>query len=256
MRPIVERAFAGAFRALVCAALLIGPALARTRAEAPFHFEVTEGQNLNYFLRDGSVAAHLLLRSGTTPRLLVAFPAGNSGVGVWFGPQQVPAPQWVVKASPAPKVERDAGGRNLYGITFEASVSAHSLVPEQAVLSSIRVLRDYQSLGTIPADVATRAQVSGNTVTWSRNRLDGAPGYRLSLQVTDGALAADGRISAGADGQIKLRVTALSGEQPLTALAGKALLKTTQVADERAADTLTFLSYQEKFLAGSWRFDA
>jgi len=242
-------------RSLVCIALLIGPVMTCKSADAAFHFEVQEGQNLNYFLRDGAVAAHLLLRSGTTPRLLVAFPAGNSGVGLWFESERTAAPQWVVNAAPVAKVERDAAGRNLYGITFEASIATHSLIAKQAVLSSIRVLRDYQSLGTIPADVATRAQVLGKTLTWSRNRLDGAPGYRLSLQVTDGAVAADGRISAGAAGQIKLRVTALSGEQPLTALAGKALLRTTQVADERAADTLTYLSYQEKFLAGSWRFD-
>ena len=50
--------------------------------EAPFHFEVKEGQNLNYFLRDGRTAAHLVLRSGQDPRILVAFPAGNSGVGL------------------------------------------------------------------------------------------------------------------------------------------------------------------------------
>ncbi|MBS0421372.1 MAG: hypothetical protein JSR66_26935 [Proteobacteria bacterium] len=242
-------------RLLVCIVVLIGPVAASQGAEAPFHFEVPEGQNLNYFLRDGAVAAHLLLRSGTAPRMLVAFPAGNSGVGLWFGPEQPAAPQWVVNASPAARVEKDASGRTLYGITFEASVAAHGLVPKQAVLSSIRVLRDYQSLGTIPAEVATPAQVAGKTVTWSRNRLDGAPGYRLSLQVTDGTVAADGRISAGADGRIKLRVTALSGERPLTALAGQTLLRTTQVADERAADTLTYLSYREKFLAGSWRFD-
>lgn len=242
-------------RALVGSALLMGPVLTCSGAEGPFHFEVQEGQNLNYFLRDGAVAAHLLLRAGTTPRLLVAFPAGNSGVGLWFESEQTAAPQWVVNTAPAAKIERDTGGRSLYGITFEASLAAHALHAKQAVLSSIRVLRDYQSLGTIPAEVATRAQVVDKTVTWSRNRLDGAPGYRLSLQVMDGTVTADGRISAGSDGQIKLRVTALSGERPLTALAGKALLRTSQVADRRAADTLTYLSYQEKFLAGSWRFD-
>jgi glycogen debranching enzyme len=245
----------GPLRALVCVALLIGPVFTCRSAEAPFHFEVQEGQNLNYFLRDGAVAAHLLLRSGTTPRLLVAFPAGNSGVGLWFEPEQTGAPQWVVNQRPVAKIERDTGGRNLYGITFEASIATHALLAKQAVLSSIRVLRDYQSLGTIPPEVAARAQVLGNSVTWSRNRLDGAPGYRLSLQVTDGIVAADGRIAAGSDGQIKLRVTALSGEQPMTALDGKALLRTTEVADHRAADTLTYLSYREKFLAGSWRFD-
>src|SRR5262245_56664256 len=47
-------------------------------------FRLYEGRNINSFTRDGDVAAHLLLRSGEHPRILVAFPAGNSGVGLWF----------------------------------------------------------------------------------------------------------------------------------------------------------------------------
>ena len=235
--------------------LLISSSFTCEAADAPFHFEVNEGQNLNYFLRDGSVAAHLLLRSGSDPRLLVAFPAGNSGVGLWFSAEQATAPQWIINTAPAAKVDRDATGRSLYGITFEGSIATHSLVPRQAVLSSIRVLRDYQSLGTVPTEVVTQPQLTSHTLTWARNRLDGAPGYRLALEVINGTVSADGRISAGASGQIKLRVTALSGEQPLTPLAQATLLRSRQIADPRAADTLTFLSYQEKFLAGSWRFD-
>ncbi|HWW78627.1 MAG TPA: hypothetical protein VNY82_03455, partial [Steroidobacteraceae bacterium] len=61
--------------------------------DAPFHFEVREGQNLNYFLRDGRTAAHLVLRSGRDLRILVAFPAGNSGVGLWFQRQEATA-EW------------------------------------------------------------------------------------------------------------------------------------------------------------------
>ena len=57
------------------------------------------------------------------------------------------------------------------------------------------------------------------------------------------------------DGRIKLRVTALSGEVPLTPLSGAALLNGKESQDERARETLTFLSYKEKFLAGSWRFN-
>jgi len=53
-----------------------------TAAEPKLAFRIDEGQNLNCFVRDGPVAAHLLLRSGTEPRILVAFPAGNSGVGL------------------------------------------------------------------------------------------------------------------------------------------------------------------------------
>jgi hypothetical protein len=223
--------------------------------DAPFHFEVKEGQNLNYLLRDGMTAAHLVLRSGNTPRLLVAFPAGNSGVGVWFQSRGAAAAEWVINSEPTAMTVRDTAGRPLYGIAFEASIATQSLAPKQAVLSSIRVLRDYQSLGTVPEEVVVRPQSSGNTLTWARNRLDGAPGYRLTVEVTDGALVRDGRISAGADGRIRLRVTALSGEVPLTPLSGKALVNGKENQDERARDTLTFLSYKEKFLAGSWRFD-
>ena len=236
--------------------LLIGlPCAPGAAREAPFRFEIKEGQNLNYFLRDGMTAAHLVLRSGNNPRLLVAFPAGNSGVGLWFQSQEASPSEWVINSEPTAVTVKDSAGRPLYGITFEASIATRSLAPKQAVLSSIRVLRDYQSLGTVPEEVVVRPQSLGNTLAWARNRLDGAPGYRLTLEVTDGALAQDGRISAGADGRIGLRITALSGEVPLTPLSDTEIFNGKESQDKRSRDTLTFLSYEEKFLAGSWRFD-
>jgi hypothetical protein len=103
--------------------------------------------------------------------------------------------------------------------------------------------------------LVTRSAFSGNQIVWSRNRLDGTPGYRLTLEVIDGKLLPDGQISASTQGRIKLRVTALSGETPLVPLSGTALLNGKQTQDAAAVNTLTFLSYQEKFLAGSWRFN-
>src|SRR4029077_14482889 len=47
-------------------------------AEPRLDFEVREGLNITRFVREGNVAAHLLLLSGTDPRILIAFPAGNS----------------------------------------------------------------------------------------------------------------------------------------------------------------------------------
>lgn len=242
--------------AVLFVTLLVGPpAVGTAAAQHLFHFEVKEGRNLNYFLRDGDTAAHLVLRSGEAPRLLVAFPAGDSGVGLWFKAQPTSAAEWVINRVPSAVTEPDSQGRPLYGITFEASITSRSLEVSQAVLSSVRVLRDYQSSGTVPEEVEAHAQHSGNILSWARNRLDGAPGYRLALEVTDGTLLANGRISAGADERIHLRVKALSGETRLTPLSGTALLNGRQVHDQQAADTLTFLSYEEKFLAGSWRFD-
>ena len=241
-------------RAAAALLLLLGMSTPGFTQEAPLHFEIREGRNLNYFLREGKTAAHLLLRSGQAPRILVAFPAGDSGVGLWFERLQTPA-EWVVDSLPVAKSVRDSAGRPLYGISFETSLSLKGLVPRQAVLSSVRVLRDYESAGTVPAEVVTRPRISANAITWARNRLDGAAGYCLTLEVIDGKLLPDGQISAGVDGRIKLRVTAMSGEEPLTPLSGVALLNGRENQDKRATDTFTFLSYQEKFLAGSWRFD-
>lgn len=217
-----------------------------------FHFEIEEGHNVNCFLRDGKTAAHLVLRSGEAPRILVAFPAGNSGVGLWFQRPQTSA-EWVIDSLPTASSTHDSSGRPLYGITFETSISLARLVPKQAVLSSVRVLRDYESSGTVPGEVLVHPELAGNSLDWARNRLDGAAGYRLRLEVIDGRLLQDGQISAGVDGRIKLRVTALSGEMPLTPLSG--LLNRREDQDKKARNTLTFLSYQEKFLAGSWRFN-
>lgn len=239
--------------ALLALLLLALQATAVVGREPAFHFEVTEGRNLNYFIRDGKVAAHLVLRSGPTPRLLVAFPAGDSGVGLWFQGQS--ASHWAIDSAPIAATEPDAAGRPLYGIRFEASIRAQSLRVQQAILSSVRVLRDYQSSGTVPEEVVIPSQSSGNTLSWARNRLDGAPGYCLTLAVVGGALQGGGVISAGADGRIRARITALSGESPLTPLSGAELLNGREGHDSRARDTLTFLSYQEKLLAGSWRFD-
>jgi len=229
------------------------PGVSGPAADQRLSFDVDEGLNLNSFLRDGPVAAHLLLRSGSDPRILVAFPAGNSGVGLWFS-HSTPA-KWELIGRPQPLATKDARGRPLYGVTAEARLSGPTdLSVRQAVLSSVRVLRDYQALGTFPAEVTSSPKIQGSTITWDRERLDGAVGYRLSIQITHGALQAD-HFRAASDGKIELKITALSGEVPLTPLSGKHLLNDRAQADATARNVLTFLSYREKFLAGSWRFN-
>jgi hypothetical protein len=117
--------------------------LAVAQAPAPLAFRIDEGRNLNSFLRQGPVAAHLLLRSGSEPRILVAFPAGNSGVGLWFEHSANPV-SWRLVSAPRPLTTRDDKGRELHGIGFEVETDATVLRPRGAVLSSIRVLRDYE----------------------------------------------------------------------------------------------------------------
>jgi len=224
------------------------------QARAPrLDFEVDDALNINRFLREGQVAGHLLLRSGPEPRILLAFPAGNSGVGLWFA-QQTGRARWTLAGPPQAVRTADGRGRALYGIAADATIAAPELVPRQAVLSSIRVLRDYQSTKAVPPQISVAPTVVGRTLTWARDRLDGAAGYRLTLEVTHGELG-DGRIRAAADGTIGLRITGLTGETPLTPLSGAELLNDSAGPDPAARNTLTYLAYREKLLAGSWRFD-
>jgi len=246
--------------ALIAGAALLGTASSAAPGEAgappPFarlDFEVDDALNINRFLREGPVAGHLLLRSGAEPRILIAFPAGNSGVGLWFEKRPGEA-RWALEGAPRPVHTVDAHGRALYGLTADATIAAPELVPHQAVLSSIRVLRDYQSIKAVPPGIGVDPTIAGRTITWARDRLDGAAGYRLVLEVTHGELE-NGRISAAANGRIGLRVTGLTGEAPLTPLFGDELLDASAGADPAARDTLSFLAYREKLLAGSWRFD-
>lgn len=227
-------------------------------ADEPLQFQVSEGSVLNAFYRQGPVAAHLLLSSGRQPRVLVAFPAGNSGVGVWFENSDAPA-QWTLTEVKGLQQD-DKSGKPLHGIVAEASVAAKQLVVRDAVLGSVRVLRDFQLGVAYPAPVRTSARISRNRATWTRARVDGAPGYTLSIELLAGSIRGGHDspvvLTPGSDGErLRLRITALTGEQPLTPIATDDLLNDRASQDARSRQVLEFLSYQEKFLAGSWRFD-
>ena len=246
--------FAGA------AVLALLAALAPARAEdaQPLQFRIVEGRVLNAFHQDRDVAAHLLLSSGNEPRILAAFPAGNSGVGVWFERSAQPL-RWTLDGVRSAH-RADAHGRPLRGIVAEASVAGGPLAVRDAVLGSVRVLRDYQLGTAYPPETSTAPKIAGDTVRWSRDRLDGAPGYEIALQVVQGELARidDGRVAlrpAPAGAPIRLRITALTGEPPLTPFAPSELFSPAAGDDPHSRQALRFLSYREKFLAGSWRFD-
>lgn len=246
-------------RCLLALLLVLLPSVAAiARDVATLQFRVTEGRVLNAFHRHGEIAAHLLLSSGDKPRVLVAFPAGNSGAGVWFEDTDAPV-QWTLHETKG-ITRPDASGRPLHGIGAEASVDAAKLVIRDAVLGSVRVLRDFQLGVAYPESVRTRPRVSVHGVHWARPRIDGAPGYAITIELLNGNVRGGGNASVvltpQRDGEpLRLRITALTGEKPLTPLDAGELLGPQAGDDPRSRQALQFLSYREKFLAGSWRFD-
>lgn len=229
--------------------------------QAELNFSIHEGQIYNNFYRNGPVSAHTVLTSGTSPRLVVAFPAGNSGVGLWF--KQVALPiQWQDIKQISALAQENRGGDALYGVEAQITTQAKQLVVEQAVLSSVRVLRDYQQSNAVPDSIQNEVSLNGQSVTWYRDRLDGKGGYKLHIDVIQGHVSG-GKGSpvtfTAVEGMpLKFRVQALTGDKPLTPIEKQHLLidggDTNANVGDNAKNILAFLSYKEKLLAGSWRF--
>ncbi|RQT64572.1 hypothetical protein DF043_06630 [Burkholderia cepacia] len=227
---------------------------------AALSFRMDAGGQINAFYRQDKVAAHLLVRSSTKPRLLVVFPAGNSGTGLWFDDTAQPV-NWSLDTPPSALSAPDAHGRPLYGIGADVSVDTGTLTIRQGVLSNVRFLRDVNGGATIPQQILTAPTVQGSAAQWQRDRIDGAPGYSLRITLRDGGSivpAAGGKLVLSAPAgshTLRLHVDALSGETPLSPITRADLLAPSVNPDPVSQNVLEFLSFHDKLLAGSWQYD-
>ncbi|WP_321966898.1 glucosidase family protein [Burkholderia cepacia] len=227
---------------------------------AALSFRMDAGGQINAFYRQDKVAAHLLVRSSTKPRLLVVFPAGNSGTGLWFDDTAQPV-NWSLDTPPSALSAPDAHGRPLYGIGADVSVDTGTLTIRQGVLSNVRFLRDFNGGATIPQQILAAPTVQGSAVQWQRDRIDGAPGYSLRITLRDGGSivpAAGGKLVLSAPAgshTLRLHVDALSGETPLSPITRADLLAPSVNPDPVSQNVLEFLSFHDKLLAGSWQYD-
>jgi len=214
-------------------------------------FAVDEGQVHNRFYQRGPVAAHLVVRSGEDPRVVVAFPAGNEGVALWLQ-----SPDGPVELTVEGEVEGTYGGAGMGGITATLRANTGTLQMRRAVLGSVRVIRDAIHAGEAPRDVAHQVE-QGPDLALVRRLPDGRMIVVL-LEPQEGAEeegADDGSVewrSGGSD--LRLRLTATTMAPPLTPIGADGLLQPGVEADPRDLQTLAFLAYEEKLLAGSWRF--
>jgi hypothetical protein len=216
---------------------------------APLSFTIKEGNIENRFFRDGQVAAHLLATSGEAPRLVVAFPAGNMGIGVWFDGKA----ELVVDGELGAVLRRDG----MRGVTATLRARAPELRVKRALLSSIRVLRDSGRDGPVPPGLEYEI-VAGPPVVLRRTTMDGQHHLELALEPRNGTVAkvepnGDLSFSAGDAREIAFGVTALADDEPLTPVPPDRLVAR-PVADRRALEVLSFLTYEEKLLAGSWQY--
>lgn len=220
--------------------------------EETLQFAIREGRIRNHFYRRGPVAAHLLTTSGTEPRIVVAFPAGNSGTALWL--EEVSEPVELEVEGELRGLVRDDGMRGV-----AANIVARGtdrLRVRQPVLGSVRVIRDYMNLGELPEGFEHEVAVDAEAV-WARDSADGDARYELRIRPAEGTevVRADGgAVEIRGEGPLRFELVATGDEEPLTPIPLSRLLNDSADDDGNARNALAFLTYEEKMLAGSWRF--
>lgn len=248
----------GALPALMLAALSCSGPTGELphEADAALRFSVPEGEAQNHFIRQHGISAHLNLRAHPAPRLIVAFPAGNSGAGLFFRAVTNDDRVWG-SVNDIQTVERiDAKGRALYGVQADIEIEAEMLVLDEADVGSIRFLRKAVDYSKLPQRAPPRMHIDGDRVRFARERPDAQSSYLVEVEMLAGDLRHETELRFVADegGALRIRVVAASGDPLEVPVPSNRVLVASTGNDEILEKSLAFLTYETKMLAGSWRF--
>ena len=230
----------------------------------PLAFDRHEGAIRHRFFRHGPVAAHVALTSGTTPRVIVAFPAGNRGILLAGATHADP----VTFEFGGPVAPLDLETDGLRGVVVPLVAEAPELRFARTVLGNLRTIRD--AIGGAPLTprlrrhaVAVTGRAHDRALAVERPGLDGRHVYAIGIEPREGSDVAaepDGTITlrAGPDGLIRFDLVAACDEAPLTPVPVACLLRPGATLSGESAprdlESLAFLAYREKLLAGSWQY--
>lgn len=248
--------------------------------EAPSRLHLSSPPYENYFYSDCQSASQVVVTSPLegsnltiiSPRLLVAWPAGNSGVVAFFRPQNG------VNGSLAIRVVNDTGSPPLEGVYEEAgadSLSGNPTVGVSAtiefnssailtipIMGSVRTMRDFTEGPSILTpqiqDAIEVSEMDGGGAVLSRLWLDNVTTTQISFmpQSEDSTIVIDNgtlRLEGGS-----YTFTASFDYPQLDQLSSTEVLGDgsqdliTQSPDQTSS--LSFLSYTDKLIAGAWRF--
>lgn len=228
----------------------------------------------NYFYSDCHVAAQAVVTSPLPdsnlstigPRLIVAWPAGNSGVCAYFEPQNGQNGSLAIElvnstiGSPLKSVVQDTGS-NIPTVGVESLLSFNSSATlSLAILGSVRTIRDFVEGGSRPPpsiqDSLSIKSFNQTGVQISRLWLDNVTTSSLTLSpwTADGKITVDKSTVTFGPGQYHM--TASLNYPQLKQLTPEELLRNESLAttEREQVDALSFFSYSDKLLAGGWRF--
>lgn len=214
------------------------------------------------------------------PRFLVAWPAGNSGVAAWFAPENgingtlaikvvnstVGEPLGAVYEVPTSMGGTSENGNATVGISTSVEFNS-SAVLSLAILGSIRTIRDFtEGPSLLRPEIQDAIQYNlldnGTTVELSRLWLDNITTTTLTLTSTNSSnqisLSNSTNSTVASFPAGTYIVNATFDYPQLTPLSASDVLSPSSqqliTQQPQQTESLSFLSYTTKLLAGGWRF--
>lgn len=256
--------------------LLHGAAAAPSSSCKATTLQLPDPPYQNYFYSDCNVAAQTVVTSPLPdsnldtikPRLLVAWPAGNSGVCAFFDPQNGQKGSLAIEllnstlGTPLAPVVQDSSAKipttGVEGVLSFNSSATLSL----AMLGSVRTIRDYVEGGKLEQSIQNTIKIeslNGTGAKVSRLWLDSVTTSTLTFspwQDKGGRVQVDGnavKFDAGS-----YRFSATLNYPQLKQLQTQDLLNKESMnlvkTEPDQVNALSFFSYSDKLLAGGWRF--
>ncbi|KAK0120403.1 hypothetical protein ONS96_010618 [Cadophora gregata f. sp. sojae] len=227
----------------------------------------------NYFYSDCHSASQVVVTSPEPnsnltvigPRIIVAWPGGNSGIIVYFEPESGVNGTLGINlvnttgTSPLSPIYDDSNGGNAtVGISTQVEFNA-SAVLSVTILGSIRTIRDFVEGPSLLRDEIQSAlnySSTDNGVEINRLWLDNITTTTISLSSGDQSIKLDNTTVTIPAGTYTFnasfdypQLTGLSAEEVLSPTSADLI---TQSPDQTTS--LSFLSYTTKLTAGAWRF--
>ncbi|KAI0007885.1 carbohydrate-binding module family 52 protein [Xylariaceae sp. FL0662B] len=231
------------------------------------YFQLSDSPYENYFISDCSTASQVVVTSpvansdlkAISPRLLVAWPAGNSGIVAYFSPTNG------INGTLAISLEKIIGsdrtlGLLVGGVTGKLTLNSSASL-DLAILGSIRTIRDFiEGPSTlVPAiqDAIKIQQLPNGGIQLSRIWLDRTTETFLTFENVDEQAISinDGRPHLTRGTYIfnawcsYPQLDQLDAEEVLNPASQSLIMQ-----NPLDTQSLSFLSYSSKILAGAWRF--
>ncbi|KAK5091205.1 hypothetical protein LTR05_001385 [Lithohypha guttulata] len=234
----------------------------------------------NYFYSDCNVDAQVVVTSPLSssnlsiigPRVVVAWPAGNSGIAVFFAPQNGPngtlAIELVNSTIGEPlSVYTNTDSNNDFpyvGVQGVLSFNSSAMLTV-AILGSVRTIRDFTEGPSLlrPAiqDAINVTQYNNSGASYGRMWLDNTTESYFNLvpfENDNGTIAMNAQDRNVSFGAGFYHFEAYFNYPQLQQLTSQEVLNNASqgLIEQQPSQTtsLSFLSYSEKLLAGAWRF--